>query len=68
MLQVDALQPGTWFEFHGEQSEPLRAKLTAVTDEGKRFIFVNRRGMKVSEKHRYELGMELQLGRAIRAA
>jgi hypothetical protein len=61
---VDGLEPGTWVEFQQEQGMPLRCKLTAVIQPGARYVFVDRRGMKVAEKSRLALAFALGEGRA----
>ena len=65
MARVAALQTGTWLEFKRPDGEPLRAKLTAVLDAGQRFIFVNRRGMKVAERDQVELALDMLHNRVL---
>ena len=65
IAKVAALQAGAWLEFQQPNGEPLRAKLTAILEEGQRFIFVNRRGMKVTEKDRAELALDMLNGRVL---
>lgn len=52
---------GTWFEL-GPDTPHIRCKLATILNDGKRFIFVNRKGMKVAERNRAELGKELLAG------
>jgi hypothetical protein len=40
--------------------ERLRCKLATIVQPGNRYIFVNRRGMKVAEKNRMELAIALK--------
>lgn len=51
----------TWFEL-GPDTPHIRCKLATILNDGKRFIFVNRKGMKVAERNRAELGKELLAG------
>ena len=45
-----------------ENNEKLRCKLATIVEPGSRHIFVNRRGMKVAEKTRMGLAVELKRG------
>jgi hypothetical protein len=61
--QVDSLVVGQWVEFAGADEETgtrckLAAKITAID----KFIFVNRQGVKVVEKTRSGLAVELRDG------
>ena len=59
--QIARMTEGTWVEFHSDPSSPaLRCKLTTIVEPGARYVFVNRRGMKVAEKTRMALARELQ--------
>jgi len=60
---IDQLSEGVWIELDQDGTDPLRCKLTAIVDPGARYVFVNRRGMKVLERSRMELARELQDGR-----
>jgi len=62
MAAIDQLAEGVWIEFDHDGTDPLRCKLTAIIDPGARYVFVNRRGMKVLERSRLELARELQDG------
>jgi hypothetical protein len=62
LARVGMLQEGNWVEFQ-DGAEVLRCKLTAITDPGGRYIFVNRRGMKVAEHTRRGLAAALQQNR-----
>jgi hypothetical protein len=61
--QVDLLQPGSWIEFSLVNGSKFRCKLSAHIDEGNCLIFVNRMGLKVVEKTREELALEMRKGR-----
>lgn len=63
LAAVDALKEGMWIEMDQAGMEALRCKLTAVVKPGARYVFVNRRGMKVLERSRLELARDLQDGR-----
>lgn len=63
--QVQALQPGTWLEFrHGEQTME-RAKLSWISPMTGRYLFVNRRGLKVADYAPEALAVLLADGHAI---
>ncbi len=56
---VDKLAEGAWLELNNADNERVRCKLATILSDGSRFIFVNRKGMKVAERSRTELGQEL---------
>ena len=58
--QVAKLREGSWVEMKQTSGEILRCKLSTIIDPGGRYIFVNRRGMKVAEKSRRGLAVELK--------
>ncbi len=59
--QVSRFSVGCWFEFHNEgRSE--RCKLAAVIKATGKYIFVNRSGVKVAEKSKMGLAIELRRG------
>lgn len=58
--RINQLSEGCWVEIHKEDDKVLRCKLAAIVRPGDRYVFVNRRGMKVAEKTRMELARELQ--------
>ena len=47
--QVQALQPGNWLEFTLDGETPARAKLSWISPMSGRYLFVNRRGLKVAD-------------------
>jgi hypothetical protein len=57
--KINRLVEGTWVELR-QDDEVLRCKLSTIVKPGDRYVFVNRRGMKVAEKTRMELARELQ--------
>jgi hypothetical protein len=61
---VMALKPGTWLEFcpTGEHAE--RAKLSWISPMSGRYLFVNRRGLKVADYAPQELAASLAAGSA----
>jgi len=63
LARIDALREGNWIEVDQEGADPLRCKLTAIIQPGARYVFVNRRGMKVLERTRLALAGELQGGK-----
>jgi hypothetical protein len=63
LLQVDQLQLGGWVEFQEDQENTLRCKLAVIIDATDKYIFVNRTGMKVLERSRTRLALELRRGK-----
>jgi len=64
VCQVHQLRPGGWFEFQEDPQSPLRYKLAAIIEATGKYIFVNRTGMKVLERSRTALALELRSGAA----
>ncbi|MGE0622722.1 MAG: DUF1631 domain-containing protein [Pseudomonadales bacterium] len=60
--QIGKLREGSWVELVQASGEMLRCKLSTVIEPGGRYIFVNRRGMKVAERSRRGLAVELKHG------
>jgi len=58
------LAEGSWVELTGTDGAKTRCRLATILGDGQRFIFVNRKGMKVAERSRRQLGTELQSGAA----
>jgi hypothetical protein len=58
--KINRLTEGSWVEVSQPDDSVLRCKLAAIVKPGDRYVFVNRRGMKVAEKTRMELARELQ--------
>jgi len=62
--QVQALQPGTWLEFCLADEAMTRAKLSWISPMSGRYLFVNRRGLKVADYAPQELAALLTGGQA----
>ena len=62
--QVQALQPGTWLEFCLADEPMARAKLSWISPMSGRYLFVNRRGLKVADYEPQELAVLLAKGQA----
>jgi hypothetical protein len=62
--QVQALQPGTWLEFCLPDEPMTRAKLSWISPMSGRYLFVNRRGLKVADYSPQELTVLLTEGQA----
>jgi tetratricopeptide (TPR) repeat protein len=63
-IQVQALQPGTWLEFSLTEENLTRAKLSWISPMSGRYLFVNRRGLKVADYSPQELAILLADGQA----
>jgi len=59
--QVLRFTPGCWFEFKSD-AQPERCKLAAIIKATGKYIFVNRSGVKVAEKTKSGLAVELKRG------
>ena len=59
--QVNRLVVGCWFEFSND-ARPERCKLAAIIKATGKYIFVNRSGVKVAEKTRMGLAVEMRRG------
>ena len=64
LRQVEALQPGTWLEFSSADAGMVRAKLSWISPMSGRYLFVNRRGLKVGDYAPQELVPLLAAGHA----
>ena len=62
--QVQALQPGTWLEFCLADEAMTRAKLSWISPMSGRYLFVNRRGLKVADYAPQELAVLIADGHA----
>ena len=60
VAQINKVTEGVWVEFTHDNGEKLRCKLATIVQPGNRYIFVNRRGMKVAERNRMALAVELK--------
>ena len=61
---ISALKPGTWLEFNSTDEHFERAKLSWISPMSGRYLFVNRRGLKVADYSPYELATVMAEGRA----
>ena len=64
MLLVAELKPGTWLEFVTGPDTIERAKLSWISPMSGRYLFVNRRGLKVADYSPNELAQALASGSA----
>ncbi|MBO9663698.1 DUF1631 domain-containing protein [Dokdonella sp.] len=62
---VRELKVGTWIEFVGDGEQRERAKLSWISPISSKYLFVNRRGLKVCDKTVAALAIELRRGSAI---
>lgn len=62
---VRELKVGTWIEFVDAQDARERAKLSWISPISSKYLFVNRRGLKVCDKTVTALALELRAGSAI---
>jgi Protein of unknown function (DUF1631) len=61
---VKALKAGVWLEFNTQDDHFERAKLSWISPMSGRYLFVNRRGLKVADYSPYELATVMADGRA----
>ncbi len=64
LKQVESLQPGTWLEFTFADQNMARAKLSWISPMSGRYLFVNRRGLKVGDYAPHDLAALLADGSA----
>lgn len=62
---VRELKVGTWLEFIEENGQRERAKLSWISPISSKYLFVNRRGLKVCDKTVYGLATDLRRGSAV---
>lgn len=62
---VRAIKVGTWIEFTDESEQCERAKLSWISPISSKYLFVNRRGLKVCDKTVFGLAAELRRGSAV---
>jgi hypothetical protein len=58
--EINRLTEGVWVEMTHDDGQKMRCKLAAIVQPGSKYIFVNRRGMKVAERSRMALAIELK--------
>ena len=63
--RVRALKVGTWVEFEADTERPERAKLSWISPISGKYLFVNRRGLKVADKTLDQLAGELDSGKTV---
>ena len=62
-IPAEILHCGQWVEFIGQgDSHRLRCKLLRVSEDGQRYIFVNRSGMTVAQRSAIELQKSIEAG------
>ncbi|WP_426414791.1 DUF1631 domain-containing protein [Aestuariirhabdus sp. LZHN29] len=59
---IDSLKVGAWVEFSESEEKSFRCKLAAVIKVTGKYVFVNRTGVKVAERTRSALALELRDG------
>ena len=57
---IDSLKIGTWFEFINENNTEVRAKLSWISPITGKYLFVNSRGLKISDKSNHNLAVGLK--------
>lgn len=62
---VRELRVGSWIEFIGPDDQRERAKLSWISPISSKYLFVNRRGLKVCDKTVAALATELRRGSAV---
>ena len=63
--RVRALKVGTWVEFEADSERPERAKLSWISPISGKYLFVNRRGLKVADKTLEQFAGELAAGKTV---
>lgn len=59
------MKVGTWIEFRHQEGRAERAKLSWISPISSKYLFVNRKGLKVADKTVWALATELRHGRAL---
>lgn len=59
------IKVGTWVEFRGNEEKVERAKLSWISPISAKYLFVNRKGLKVADKTVLALATELRAGTAL---
>lgn len=65
MRSVRALKVGAWIEFVDAQGASERAKLSWISPISGKYLFVNRRGLKVADRSPQQLAAEVRDGGAL---
>ncbi len=58
--EVNRLEEGAWLEFVDEEGQNVRVKLAGIIEPGARYVFTNRRGIRVFKKSKMQLANDLQ--------
>ncbi len=58
--EINRLTEGVWVEMIHKDDQKMRCKVAAIVQPGSKYIFVNRRGLKVAERTRMALAVELK--------
>ncbi len=58
--EVNRLEEGAWLEFVDEGGDNVRVKLAGIIEPGTRYVFTNRRGIRVFKKSKMQLANDLQ--------
>ncbi len=61
-MHVRRLKPGSWYEFLTDSGKFVRGKLSWVSPVSDRFIFVDRNGLRITDKTQTQLRHELARG------
>jgi len=64
LAQVRACKVGQWFEFTDASGHAERAKLSWISPISSKYLFVNRKGLKVADKTIFGLAAEVKRGTA----
>ena len=57
---ISSMKTGTWLEFINEDNTTVRAKLSWISPITDKYLFVNARGLKISDKSKLELAAGLR--------
>lgn len=60
-----SIKVGTWIEFRHAEGRGERAKLSWISPISNKYLFVNRKGLKVADKTLWALASELRHGQAL---
>lgn len=62
---IQPIQKGTWIDFKHKNGKLIRTQLSWISPSSKKYIFVNARGLKITDKTAQELADDLRNERAI---
>lgn len=65
VAQAKAMKVGTWIELTDANGVKERAKLSWISPISSKFLFVNRKGLKVADKTVHALAVEMRRGAAV---